>query len=441
YRGEPCAFFDYTVPGSASEPVAWVPRVEGPGTVTIRNGVIKSAARGILSWGVQSTAQEVKVILDNVQVISQGINTNAVDVPQAVITDCRFDIDTPFIINRHVSEHAVVLRGSAASEVSYSEFFGGQGCLNFLGENSVIHHNLFVNRQTVTNHYCIMARGDGSKIFANRLEPEIGSGIEIFRHNRIDIFDNEFHIEAAPPSCEYGHEEYSTTAIRIADYNARPGAPDGCSDNRIYANRMYITGRDYPQYPDYIPMAWAIFYSASGGQNYVIGNDIMVTQRNPGSKAEASAFYVGGGSIGGVFRDNRLTANVPVAWIGNPYGEASGTLFERNLIVRSAEAPAEFKPFRMGFAGRDTSLAHDIQFRSNEFSGCSFGLDATAADHSYSVYWTLAITVKDRDGKPLPEAEVEIADRRGASVSAGKTNASGIFSAELMEYSIAGNIR
>jgi len=441
YNGDHCAFFDYTVPGSSSEPLAWVPRAAGPGTVVIRNGVIRSAAVGILSWGVQSTAPEVKVILDNVRVVAAGINTNAVDVPQAVITDCRFDIETPFIINRHVSEHAVVLRGPAPSEVSYSEFFGGQGCLNFLGENSIIHHNLFVNRQTVTNHYCIMARGDGSKIFANRLEPEIGSGIEIFRHNRIDIFDNEFRIEAAPPTCEYGHEEYSTTAIRIADYNARPGASDGCSGNRIYNNRMYITGRDYPQYPDYIPMAWAFFYSVSGGDNFIFNNDILVRHRDPGTKAEASAFYVGGGSIGGVFSDNRVTSNVPVAWIGNPYGEAEGTVFEKNRITASPDALPGFRPIRIGYSGRETSAARDIKFRSNEFIGCSFGVDSAGRGHGYSVAWTLTVKAVDRDHQPVRELMVEIEDRRGTQTVSGQTGADGVFTAELLEYSVAGELR
>jgi len=441
YRGSHSAFFDYTVPGSSSEPLEWIPRVEGSGTVTITNGVIKSSAVGILSWGVQSTAQDVKIVLDNVRVIASGINTNAVDVPQAVITDCRFDIDTPFIINRHVSEHAVVLRGLAPSEVSYSEFFGGQGCLNFLGESSDIHHNLFVNRQTVTNHYCVMARGDGSRIFANRFEPEIGSGVEIFRHNRIDIFNNLFYIEAAPPTCEYGHEEYSTTAVRIADYNAEPGSPRGCSGNRIYNNKMYIIGKDYPQYPDYIPMAWAFFYSASGGDNYIFGNDIYLEHRDPGSKAEAAAFYIGGGTIGGVFSDNRITTNIHAAWIGTPYGGAKDVTISGNTIVRSADAPADFKPFRIGWSGRESCVAQGIEFRSNVFEGTGFGADATDQPHSYSVYWTLTVKVTDGAANPVAGAQVVIEDRRGKEAARGSTGGDGAFTVELPEYTVDGNVR
>ena len=61
--------------------------------------------------------------------------------------------------------------------------------------------------------YSIMAMGDSTKIFENRIEPEIGSGIEIYVHRGIEIFNNTFKIKTSPPTCEYGHEEYSTAAV------------------------------------------------------------------------------------------------------------------------------------------------------------------------------------------------------------------------------------
>ena len=38
---------------------------------------------------------------------------------------------------------------------------------------------------------------------------------------------------------------------------------------------MHITGMDYQEYTDYTPMAWAVFYSASGGDNYIFGEEII----------------------------------------------------------------------------------------------------------------------------------------------------------------------
>ena len=57
YNRNHSAFFDYTGDVSTGEPVSNIPAVEGKGTVTIKNGVIKNGTTGVLSWGIQSTAE------------------------------------------------------------------------------------------------------------------------------------------------------------------------------------------------------------------------------------------------------------------------------------------------------------------------------------------------------------------------------------------------
>ena len=431
------AFFDYTEDVSLGKPVPGIPVIEGKGSVTIKNGIIKNGTTGVLSWGIQSTASEVCIVLDNVKIVTSGINTSAVDVPQATISNCYFDVISPFIINRHGAEfYAVDLIGERSSEVSFSEFFGGQGCLAFRGNYSRVHHNFFANRQTVTNHYSIMAMGDSSQIFENRIFPEIGSGIEIFIHRGIEIFNNEIHTVAAPPTCEYGHEDYSTSAIRIADYGAKPGSDRGCYGNKIYNNRFYITGRDYPEYPDYIPMAYAVFYSASAGDNHIYGNRIVVNDESPGSKNETSAFYIGGGTIGGHFFNNHITTNVPAVWVASRYGGATNTKIYNNTIVKSATADENFKPIRMGWDGYHRCVAKDIQFRSNLIEGTGFEIDATTQDHSYAVYWTLEIHVADKNGQAVTGKEVRILDKCGREVFRQLTGKEGKVICELPEYSL-----
>jgi hypothetical protein len=438
YNRNHSAFFDYTAKVSTGEPLRGIPRVEGRGTVTIKNGVIKNGSLGVLSWGIQSTANEVRIILDNLRFITSGINTIAVDVPHATITNCRFEIQSPFIINRHGAEfYAVDLRGLKASEVSYSEFFGGQGCLVFKGWHSVIHHNLFVNRQTVTNHYSIMAMGDSSMVFENRIEPEIGSGLEIFRHSHIEIFNNVFKIKAAPPSCEY-HDHYSTNAIRVADYGEALGSPRGCFGNRIYNNKFYIRGRKFEQYPDYIPMASAFFFSTSAGDNFVFGNDIYIEQDNPDTDAEAYAFYIGN-ALGGRLYNNRITTNVTPIWVASGYGSATGTVIAGNRISKSAGDEADFPAVRMGWIERTDCLAKDIEFRSNVFKGLDFSIDASPQHHSYSVYWTLTVNVADRKDKAVKDAEVRILDKNGEEVLIRKSDVNGSVKVELQEYSVDGS--
>ena len=438
YERRHSAFFDYTDDVTKGNPVPGIPVIKGKGTVTIRNGMIINGTTGVLSWGIQSTAGEVILILDNVKIVTSGINTCAVDVPQAVITNCYFDVNSPFIINRHGSEfYAVDLRGERPSEVSYSEFFGGQGCLVFKGNDSKIHHNFFANRQTVTNHYSIMAMGDSSQIFGNRIIPETGSGIEIYVHRGMEIFNNEIHAVAAPPTCEYGHEEYSTTAIRIADYGARPGSQGGCFGNDIYNNSFYITGKDYPEYADYIPMAWAVFYSASAGENFIYGNRILVHDEDPGSKNETAAFYIGGGAVGGHFFDNYITTNAPAAWVASRYGAASETKICNNTIIVSADAGEDFKPFRMGWNGYQSCIATDIQFRSNLIEGAGFEIDATDQGHSYTVYWEIEISVTDKHGRHLAGRQVRITDKDGEEVFSQLTPQEGNIKLDLPEYSFS----
>ena len=440
YNRNHSAFFDYTADVSTGKPLEGIPVVEGTGTVTIKNGIIRNATIGILSWGIQSTAGNVRIILDNVKIISSGINTVAVDVPQATITNCTFDIKSPFIINRHGSEfYGVDLQGDQASEVSYCDFYGGQGCLCFKGKFSTIHHNYFVNRQTVTNHYSIMAMGDGSKIFENRFEPEIGSGIEIFRHRDIEIFNNEFHIQASPPSCEY-NDNYSTNAIRMADYGASTGSAEGCSGNRVYNNKFFITGRKYDKYPNFIPVATAFFYSASAGDNEIFGNDIIIDQKNPGTDAVACAFYIGN-AIGGKIYNNHIRSNVTPIWVACTYGRAEDTELRENKIEKAQNTVHDFPPVRMGSYEQPDFLAFGTKFRSNEFSGLLFAIDATNQHHIYSVYWTLSLTLHNKSGKLLDGYKIRVTDRNGKEVVNQMTDKEGSIHVELPEYDVDGATR
>ncbi len=283
------AFYDYTEDFSTGKTLSFLPKVSGSGSVTIKNGIIESGTAGIQSWGIQSSAPDVKIILDNIKIITSGISTGAADILWTSIRNCMFVSDMPFLIQRHVSLCSVIIRGSQPSEVSYSEFFGGQGCLSVKGKYSLIHDNLLVNDQWVTNHYSIMGTGDSSKIYNNRFEPKQGSGIYVSRYT--EVFNNSFKIETSAPTCEYGREEYSTAAIRLGDYHAEPGSPRASVGNRIHNNKILITAKSRPDPKEYTPMAWGIYYSASGGENYVYENDIVVNKPDISSNVLTAALY------------------------------------------------------------------------------------------------------------------------------------------------------
>lgn len=437
YNNQHSAFFDYTKDAGSGTPVESIQPVEGRGTVTIKNGVIKSASKGVLSKGLQSTAHDVRIIMDKVKIINQGYNATAVDVPQATISHCSFHIDNPFIINRHGAEfYAMDLTAAhVASEVAYSEFYGGQGCLSFKGKHSYIHHNLFVNRQMVTNHYSIMAMGDSSFIFNNNIEPEVGSGIEIFRHSGIEIFNNLIKVEASPPTCEYGNEEYSVAAIRIADYNASPGSPGAAGGNKVYNNEIHVSGRAFEENPRYTPMVWAVFYSASGGDNEIFGNRIFVTHHDVGSQSEAGAFYIGGGpkGFGGQFFDNEIMTNVPAAWIASRYGGTANTKFYNNKIIKSAKAEGPVAPIRMGWVYCKSCYAKDVEFRSNEIIGMDSRWDISDQEHSFKVYHRLTVHLANEKGEPVSGATIYVLDEHQQKVAEGQSDDKGQWAVELLD--------
>ncbi len=432
------AFYDYTEDMRAGKPMPSLPQVEGAGTITIKNGTIESGVKGIQSWGVQSTASDVKVILDNVQIKTGGISSGAADLQWADINDCKFDVDMPFLIQRHVSLCSVVIRGDNPAEISNSEFFGGQGCLSVKGKNSLVHDNLFVNNQTVTNHYSIMGTGERSKIYNNIFEPKQGSGIYVSRYT--EVSNNLFKIETSPPTTEYGKEEYSTAAIRLGDYHAKPGSPKASIGSKIHNNKIIITAKDYPSsHENYIPMAWGIFYSARGGENYVYDNEIVVNKVNPSSKVKAAALYICGGPeyFGGEFYNNHITTNVPAAWIGTIYGAASNSKLYNNTIVPLGEA--SFKTFKMGSFRGGGHTAENIEFRSNKVEGGNFGIDATNQDHSYSVHWKLNLRLTGVEKMPVKNADVKIFNKNNKLVLQSQTDGRGELITELVEYTVDGN--
>ncbi len=433
------AFYDYTEDMALGKPLSSLPQVKGAGTITIKNGVIEGGAKGIQSWGIQSSSDDVKIILENVNIRINGISSGAADIARAKINNCRFDVEMPFLIQRHVGLCAVILRGKNASEVAHSEFYGGQGCLSVRGKESLVHDNIFVNHQVVTNHYSIMGTGEGSKIYNNRFEPKQGSGIYVSKHT--EVFNNIFKIETSPPTCEYGREEYSTAAIRLGDYHAVPGSPKASVGNRIHGNKIFITAKNYPTPKEYTPMAWAVFYSSRGGENYVYDNDIIVNKLDPSSKVKTAALYICGGPeyFGGQFYDNRITTNVPAAWIATIYGAASNSRLYNNTIIPLNGA--SFKTFQIGSLDRDELVARNIEFRSNEVVNGKFEIDATDQDHTYSVYWTLQVKVADVSGNPVANANLKIYDKSGSVAFQSKTDDKGGVEIELPEYHVNGKER
>ncbi len=417
----PCAFFDYNKKDAPGVPVTGIPVVQGAGTVIIKNGVIRNGTLGIRTWGVQSNAADVTVAMENVRILNTGINTNAARLVKGTFKHCRFEIDTPFIINRHdTSEMSVNV--SSATDISHCEFIGGQG--NFSGACPDIHDNLFVNAKTVVNHYSI-APGSGTKVYRNRFEPKVGSGIYIGGGTGIEVYDNVFRIQSAPPNCEYRYTTYSTSAVRLSDYDAKPTDPPNkrCFGNKVYRNKIFVVGKSYPQYERYLPRTYAFFISVGGGTNLVYDNEIVLEKKDAGN-CGIYAFFVGGSSNGGQIFNNRVSSNCPVAWLGNDYGNAADTVFYGNTFVRASDTSAKTRPIVLGAGGNSV---RDVGLFSNTFQGWSELFETHSNSVSYAVGWTL--TIRASAGE-----EVVILDKEGKEVQFAKVGPQGLVAVRLAQY-------
>jgi len=439
----PPGFFDYRKSGTVSTLMDTIPRVRKAGTVTIKNGVIKTGSRTIQTRGIQCIAPprpdrntpppKIKTIIENVKIVCAGINANAVDALYGVMKDCHIEVDTPFIINRHTRAEVACRFSDQThpSEISNCEFHGGQGCLTINGEGTIVHDNLFAGRQTVTNHYCLSLDTNNAKVYRNVFEPKQGSGIYLYHYRNNEIYDNVFKITAAPPNNEYSTSEYSTNAIRISDYNAKKGSARGTSGNRIYRNKFHITGRAYEgAHEKYRALANALFVSVGGGANYVYDNEIVIDQKDPAnSKAsQAYAFYIGGSDEGGVYYGNTITANVTPIWIANYYGRAGNVEMYDNTVTKS-EGAEDFAPIVCGFYKHPT---RNVGFYSNKFVGMDFDVkfnDYATKSSEYEFGWTLKINT-------TPGAEVAILDAEGKKIMAGTADSDGVAVARLAEYKV-----
>jgi hypothetical protein len=306
--------------------------------------------------------------VENVKIVNSGLNTGTILAPTAIIKNCRLETDTPFIINRHDTSEMNVKLGQAL-EIAGNAFIGGQGSLSTGKGKADVHDNLFANGQTVTNHYSI-SPGDGDRIYRNRFEPIVGSGIYIGRSQNVEVFENTFKISTAPPNAEYRYSNYSTNAIRLSDYNTPDTAPPErrCANNKVYKNKIWITGKAYPEFENYSPATYAFFISVGGGTNQIYDNEIHVEAQE---KVRTLAFFIGGSSRGGEIYNNTIASNVTPVWIGNDYGSASNVVFRGNTVTRNDGAP-EFKPFKLGDGG---NTATKIQFKENKFVRCAFGVE------------------------------------------------------------------
>src|SRR5690606_11756914 len=211
------------------------------------------------------------------------------------------------------------------------------------------------------------------------------------------------------------------------------GSPKAALGNRIYRNKFFIKAKEHKGREEYLPMVFAIYYSASGGENYVYENEITVEKTNPSSKTITAAFYICGGPkyFGGQFYNNRISSNVPPVWVASMYGGASQSKLYNNLF-KPLRPSDKFATINMGFENCNTCYASDVEFRSNEVENGVFSINKTKQDHSYKVYWTYRLQLLNKKKQPLAAKTVLIKNQNNEIVAELISDAEGWIQTELL---------
>ena len=75
----------------------------------------------------------------------------------------------------------------------------------------------------------------------------------------------------------------------------------------------------------------------------------------------------------------------------------------------------DFKPFRMGWEGRDDTWARDVKFNSNE-TQARFWFAGHCAGSQFSVIWILQLKVTDQKGYAVKSEDISIFDKNQLKV-------------------------
>ncbi len=426
------------------------------GVIEVRNGTIRQGSRGIKSYGLYLS--EVGLVARNLHIITRGVGAKAMEVTRrALVFDSRFEATSPWVLNReNINETAVTIGNGDGSVIDHCTFIGGQGNL-FIGTGkggAVIRNSQFFNRATVTNHYSIAVGGSQHVTIRScrfncdpgqaGCQPFSGSGILLYQARYNEIADNTFHIRAAPCDAEYIRGYFTTNAIRITDYNKRPGAADGAFGNWVHANRFWLTATSYPQMPGCEVMANGIFMSVGGGDNTI--EDNTFTSSNQDSRSASYPFYIGGGDNGGTWRNNRVRTNDKAVWYGSRYGRVTEGRLIDNVFTRVKNTwytpPSPEAAIRMGYCCPEQHwVQKNLELVNNSFQGGFITnkiwfTSNQPTEYSLVARWIVEVTVRNRQDKPVAGAQVTLTS--DTESVRGKTDAGGKAHLVATEYHRAG---
>jgi len=418
---------------------------ERSNNLEVKNGSIIAAHENQLSYGV-SLSGIVRLELHGVRIEAQGLKSHSVSAGGDMYQN-HLEVDMPWYFARENStEENVVLGGGS---FHHNAAIGGQGVIRLRGTDTEVYKNTLRNNAQATNHYAIIHSGaESPSIHDNVFDPIEGSGILTYVGHGYRIYNNVFYVRTATCNVEYVNEDYSTNGIRMNDYGAETNF-----DNHVYDNTFHIEGRAFDtEWDNCMPVTTGIFYSASGADNRIYGNEFYVEKTHDDAEDPVLALYMGGDAYNNpvdnpLVVDNLFETNDKAIWVTTYYGDSANLWFEDNTFRRvdntyySPDAPEA--AIRMG---RGSSPADNVRLINNHFEG-GFETNAVyftavnpAAAYDLTAKWYVNVHVVDGSGNPVQGADVTGSSLSQSEVVTATTDANGDARLVLTEYTESGDM-
>ena len=302
---------------------------------------------------------------------------------------------------------------------------GAQGGIFSQVKGTKIHDNFVSQKATYTNDFGIYAWSDDGEVFNNTVTPILGRGISIagaskgeqVHNNKIIVIEQKDNAEyqgcqiggtfgiqfdeAPTQASSFGNtvfaraDQCDAQALRVTD--SRAGSGNMSHDNRYTAERIgqsaalatgFGTGgaKEFASERDtFIGDSSAVAFDWDGGQNLIFRECVFGKGTNPATNFVTFSFRNGG--------------TIPV----------KNVHFVDSL-------------FQNGAAKDNTNMNRILA--NGDWPGPA----------EYFMDWTLWLTVRDQNGKPVPGATVEIKDALETEVHRGTTDTNGDTSAVLTEF-------
>lgn len=413
--------------------------------IEIKNGWIFAGHENQSSYGVRLSGTS-RLDLHAVRIDTDGLKSHSVQAT-GEIHECHLEVHMPWYFARENSDEENVILGGGSFH--HNSAIGGQGVIRLKGSGTEIYNNYLRNNAQATNHYAIIHSGaENPEIHHNIFDPIEGSGILTYTGHGYRIHDNVFYVRTATCNVEYLDEDYSTNGIRMNDYGAGTNY-----DNRVYDNVFHIEGEEFvTEWENCMPVTTGIFYSASGADNEISGNEFFVTKTHADEADPVLALYMGGDAYNQpidnpLVHDNLFETNDKAAWITTYYGDSADLWLENNTfrfvenVYYTPSAPEA--AIQMG---RGSSDADNLRLINNHHEGgfdphaIHFTAVSDSAAYDLTMKWYLRVHVVDGDGQPVADALVRASSSSQGEVVEGQTDGSGDALLVLTEYVESGDM-